>query len=333
MFDLKKTTAVVLALGSSAVFAGSMGPVCTPGNVTVPCERMAWDIGGQALYLQTNFSKDFSYYPTGINNRYDDQSGQWNWGFQLEASYHFNTGNDIDINWYHLDGRTTHFNFNPYGTANSARPINVQLDQKNQWDAVNAELGQFVDFSANQKIRFHGGLQFARVETSLNGHVTDNTLRPVVTVPVNLTTKYNGVGPRAGLDMNYVFGNGFGIYAKAAAALLVGTGKFEASGQNVGAVNTFLASPTVTTSNNHGSRTIIVPELEAKLGGKYTYAMAQGDLTLDAGYMWFNYFSPLNNQNILNNVQQSRVVSSNAIGTSDFGASGPYIGLKYVGSI
>jgi len=335
MLNLKKTALAVLALGSSAVFAGTMGPVCTPGNVTVPCERTAWDFGVQALYLQTTLSagngydlysdgfgafdpfttaSPFAAFPFDFERRYHSRRHDWNWGFKLEGSYHFHTGNDINVNWYHLSN------------DNDNHWFGARFRYQPEWDAVNVEVGQHVDFSEWDVIRFHGGAQFVRIQnerhTSFNGfnyngfgHHADN--------------RFNGFGPRFGVDMNYMLGNGFGVYANGATALLVGSARFDHRVNPLFARALFAAGlGGFGFGHGHGDRTIIVPELEGKLGAKYTYAMAQGDLTLDVGYMWVNYFNA--EHTVVNN---GPLFGGVDVRESDVAFNGPYIGLKWVGNV
>jgi len=315
MLNLKKTAVAVLAFSSSAAFAGTMGPVCTAGNVTVPCERTAWDLGIQALYLQPTFSGTGDYAAALVNadsNRISlvERDPKWNWGFKLEGSYHFSTGNDLNLNWYHLDGKTRSHtvvgavDFIPGVAVTATNTFSV----KPRWDAVNLEFGQHVDFGEFKNIRFHGGVQYARIKTEHGATVVDG----VNTYAFAGESKLDGFGPRIGADMSYDFGNGLAMYANGATALLVGESKINESLT----VSTAGATPVLVTGAS-GSPTRIVPELEAKLGLNYTYAMAQGDLSLDVGYMWVNYF----------NAQQFTVLDS------DFGVHGPYLGLKWVGSV
>ncbi|MDR3502244.1 MAG: Lpg1974 family pore-forming outer membrane protein [Legionella sp.] len=302
MLCLKKTVLALMLTGSSTVFAGAMGPVCTPGDVSVPCAQMAWEVGGQALYLQSLYNKDFNFAPSAYGE-YPNLSGRWSWGFELDAAYHFNTGNDVSFSWYHLDTSTARF---LASVQEGTRPANqLALSTQNRWDAVNGELGQVVDFGMNRTMRFHGGFQFAHIKPTITAASR--------TVAYELNSQYNGFGPRTGLDMHYELGSGLGVYAKAGTALLVGSSKFD------------LEVSRASSLPNGGSKTAIVPELDAKLGAHYVYAMARGSVTLDAGYMWFNYFNAFSNVKVLS--------LSRTIGTSDYGASGPYFGLKYVGLV
>lgn len=314
MLNLKKTAVAVLALGSSAVFAGTMGPVCTPGNVTVPCERTAWDFGGQALYLQPVYSGGLGYHgyttPDGVTRNYSDIDPSWAWGFKLEASYHFNTGNDLNLNWYHISKSNTDGFVGFFEDA--VAPLAGTIYYKPKWDAVNLELGQHVDFSENQNIRFHGGGTWSRIEHDGSYYNT------IIATSNAFESKFDGGGPRIGADYTFGMGNGFNVYANGAAALLIGHSKWNTSG-----LTPYTISPV------NGSKTTLVPELEAKLGANYTYAMAQGDLILDAGWMWINYFNA-----------HHVIVANTAVGTvgggvydSDFGLQGPYFGLKWIGNV
>jgi len=324
MLNLKKTAVAVLAFGSSAVFAGAMGPVCSAVNVTVPCESTAWDFGGKALYLQPSYSSG-----VGLERTFTTSTGegvavgknpQWSWGFMIEGSYHFNTGNDLNINWYHINKSASRsFDVATAGTILSglgfaAGTGSVTVDP--HWDAVNFEFGQHVDFGESKSIRFHGGAEYVRLTGNTTlvspsaGVFVNNAIASVTSITTNPT--YNGFGPRLGADMSYDWGNGLGIYANGAGAVLAGSSKFS---------NVFstAANGSLTAA---GSSTVVVPELEAKLGATYTYAMAQGDLTLDAGWMWINYFNVLNSD-----------VLSVANNNGDFGLQGPYIGLKWLGNV
>lgn len=195
MLNLRKTAVAVLALGSNVVFAGTMGAVCTPGNVTVPCNKTAWEIGGYALYLEPTHTGPFSYFGTlgGVINTID---AGWDWGYALEGAYHYGAGNDIRVTWNHVNFGNDHFI--------SAADIR---HYETNWDALNAEFGQVINLSAVSQARVHGGVHYARINSSIN--------RGVLLTGFN--SDYNGFGPRIGADMNYVFGNGFGIYGKSAA--------------------------------------------------------------------------------------------------------------------
>ncbi len=164
MINLKKTTVTLLILGSSALSAGTMGPACVPGSVTIPCAQNAWDFGAQALYLRPSFSSDFvyfneSYFDTSTSSKENQVHTNWDWGFQIEASYHFSTGNDVNVNWYYYDV-TNHSNFAT--DTGSVRTASVTP----RWNAVNLEIGQLMSFDENKSFRYHAGVQFSQVKVS-----------------------------------------------------------------------------------------------------------------------------------------------------------------------
>ncbi|MDP1603476.1 MAG: Lpg1974 family pore-forming outer membrane protein [Legionella sp.] len=295
MIQLQKLTLATLVLGSSTLFAGTMGPSCLPGSVTVPCEASAWDFGIQALYLRA-VNEDYQQSRVvGLTEYYDDHDHDWGWGFRLEGSYHFNTGNDIDINWYHYR-RSSSTVFTP--TAPGAL---FSFATEPKWDAVNFEFGQNVNLGEQTNIRFHGGLDYTRFEKDYT--IANSPIGWVRTGG----TKFTGVGPRTGFDLSYNLANGFGVYGKGAATLLVGDDKFFQT--TVGPFPTAYVS---------GSKRTVIPAMDGKLGVTYTYAMAQGLFSLDAGYLWVHYFD----------VDQFGFAGS---GKRSFGLEGVVAGVKWVG--
>lgn len=296
MFKFKQLAILMVFFGSSSLFAGDMGYRCSPDNVSVPCESSAIDVGIQAIYVRTTYDGNFGYFGQVLTNNVlvgQEINLDWEFGFRLEGSYHFNTGNDVNVNWTHF-GQTTKFT-NVLGSG-------FNIDWEPTLNAINIELGQHVDYGEMKNIRFHGGFQYANIETDISSTV--GNFRPKTTL------KYNGFGPRAGADMSYDLGYDFSVYCNAAAAVLVGDSEYTSTVSNIGVFVPL---------SIQGSKTAIVPELEAKAGIKYNYALYQGDFVFDAGWMWANYFSA-----------QHLGTGNNQ---TNFGFQGPFASIKFIGGM
>ncbi|KTD22758.1 major outer membrane protein [Legionella lansingensis] len=311
---LKKATFAILSLmASSLVSAGTMGPTCVPGDVTVPCEVKKWDIGVQALYLEPVYGlhHGYTFHPIGTIR---DIENDWDWGYRLEGSYHFNTGNDITITWLHYDNEfdsSGYAGFTPF-TGTLLIPFNISHDER--FDQVNLVMGQHVDMGLLKNARFYAGLQYARVRIDRD-HVFS------IPVPflapdgftISRDTDFNGVGPVVGIDYAYDLAHGFSITANTAGSILYGSSRLN---------NNLIFAPSgLVPINIYASKKSIVPSLEAKLGLNYAHEFAQGVFNIEGGYQVLNYF----------NVLQVTGFPINTLENVDFGLYGPYLGVKWVG--
>ncbi|KTD38503.1 outer membrane protein [Legionella nautarum] len=317
---LKKTTAAaVLALAGSAAFAGTMGPVCTPGNVTVPCEAKKWDIGAEALYWQPAYASGLGY-EFNPEHGFNSIRPRWGWGYRLQGSYHFHTGNDITMTYIHYDKDSDRGGYGgeiPFAFA--FEPFRLHL--QNKFDQVNLVLGQHVDISAWKKMRFYGGLQFAKIRLDQTRQFLAIppalARRSVTTLQQIRNSDFEGVGPVLGIDYSYNLINGLSVTGNVATSLLYGVDRY---------VTGYISGPAgVVSAVDKASLRIIVPSIEAKVGLKYTYEWIQGTLNLEGGVQGVNYFNAL----------QSRrpIGQTNYIYTTDFGLWGPYFGATWVGDV
>ena len=322
---LKKTSLAILGLSlSGAVVAGTMGPSCTPTDVTVPCENNMWDIGVQALYLQSVYDADKAYgFTATAPIGYKEIKNEWDWGYRLEGSYHFSTGNDVSINWSHFstDGHTDNllgeFLITLPVVGPTLIPNPLVMKRTNRFDQVNAVLGQTADFGPFENARFYGGMQYAAIKDY--GDIEFVNLPLLIQLGTHginrqIESSFYGFGPVMGMDLAYhcKFNPNLSILAKFAGSILYGSARYsDTTHFNVGLV----------TQTNYASKKAIVPSLETKLGANYAMNVARGTLNIEAGYYAVNYFNALQN------------INTTAVVNSDYGLYGPYFGVTWLGNV
>lgn len=261
---------------------------CQAGNVTVPCETSAWDIGADALVLNAREGE----LQGGANNDAD-----WGWGFRIEGSYHFGTGNDFNLNWAHYDKTTTHVD--SAGDHGGDVAVTGAIDYNSRFDIVNLEFGQQVDFGEKWDMRFHGGIQYANLQNQISaapGLLTNGTN----------TLRVTGWGPRAGVDMSYLYGNGFSVFGDASLSVLTASERLSGT-TGANAAGNFFGGASA------GTRNSMITATESKIGVKYTRAVSQGDLTFRVGWETHNFINA-------------------RLGTGNLAWDGVFFGLKWLGN-
>lgn len=318
---IKLGSAGIMIIASYGAYAGSVGEACQTEQVGLPCKNNVWHVGAQALYLQPSYNDKNANYIGEIvdnindNNTYTyfvDNQQSWRWGFKLDVAYEYSAGKDLTADWYHLGKNAQTQTFDEIAIYGFGDVINSVLTTTPQWDALNIELGQQVNFGLFKNIRFHGGVQYTRISTNVS--LTGTNENDNSSYQGSDNSSFSGFGPRIGLDMAYNLFSSINLYADTSIAGLVGSSKITkvilTGGDNGGR------------QDISGSHTTLVPALELKAGAQLSTAMFDGVTTLDVGYLWVNYFD----------AQTLYVETTRGNDDADFGIHGPYVGLKWVGS-
>jgi hypothetical protein len=337
MLNLKKTAVAVLALSSSAVFAGTMGPVCSAVPVTMPCESSGWEVGARALWWNIgtgNYTTTVASSAGGVLTT--NVGPSFGWGFQINGAMNYGTGKDVALDWYHI--QTTHTkNDGPVDLTGSQAFVSGSQLLRNSYivsvantsgtssstpklDDVNMIFGQHVDFSDVTSAHLGWGWKWARVggtnDVAMNGNIITVANGGTATAAnYNFTASnsrtFNGFGPEVSLLAEYEVLDHLGIYGKGNFSALAG---FSKSSMTYGDVATGAA---VTAS---GSTVVVTPVVEGKLGLNYDWDMTGfGVVGFDINYDFRQYINAFRNV--------SPTISANSTSSSSFNAQGITFGL------
>lgn len=326
----KFLTALYGLLYGAAVSAGTVGggysPNCSASGVTFPCDDYGWSVGAYALYLSPSYS--LGYTGVGLlsgllqNNNYINIKPDWGWGLKIDAAFYFNTGNDFNFNWLNYDkySMTTvldssnqltifdQFGFNTFTTGGSL----IRTTVEPSWNAFNFELGQRLDVGTQKGMRLHAGLQYAMIRTVQRIFFeSPNRFLGTYSSAEQFNSAYIGIGPRLGADLFYEIHDGFSVYGNIAGTILAGYTDFGVQFEdNITILNAAELENSIPRK--------IVPEIESSLGLKYDFRARYSTVTIDAGWMWLNYFNAV-----------TYALSSTS--ESSFGLQGLYFGVKWKG--
>lgn len=322
VFLLNKRTFIGCLLTIPA-FAGSVGSVCEVSDVTTSCLQDSWGIEAHALLLNANTDAidiPLQIYSSQGQAEYGTNP-TWQWGFQVGGTYIWNTGNDFVWSWsnYRNDsinktlahpvelGTIVQQNISsmiPDRVIQDAILETASFNTTYEWDQINFEFGQPMDFPVRVKIRPHAGLQISRVANYLNTRFGTSDSQENSLFTTRTSSMFNGLGPRSGLELRWESDWGLSVYGRGNLGLMYGPAK------NNEYVVDILANATTI---YNASLTRIVSTLDSQLGAECQFDLAQGIVSLDMGWQWNTY--------------------QGALKDTSFSIQGLFFGLKWLGTL
>ncbi len=265
-----------------------------------------------ALYLKPSASNlDYAVlgYPFPTNSPHwnvQSVSPSYSWGFDLGARYYIPSSNyDLAANWDHLNTSDSSFTQVPSGSGlfvvlpfQAGPSFGQELNNPSQqasstvkfnYDVVNVDIGKNISFDTQAQTRFFIGLSGAQLKQNISTTFADNAH----TFSMNSTNNSNltGLGPLVGVDGDYTFSNGFGVFGGLMVSELIG---------NLNPSTTYTAtSPELGSVTNHQSispksSTQGVPGINGKIGVNYSHTMGKEAIfKASLGYEYATYLNAI----------------------------------------
>ncbi len=314
---MKKITLSLIAAGlataSSAYAAVPTG--AAPFQVVVPNLQHGVNFTLEGLYLQPSNS-DLTYSSSTTSSGSADTANSnsvqpsYALGFGVGLGYVFpQSGNDIQAHWQHFNQSTTNTTNETDSSDEGVSAISASSDTTFKFDTIDLDVGQYLSIGTRLQTRLFAGLRYVNLQNNTTNTYTDpvNAIKSFSEV---IDSKFQGAGPRIGVDTSYHVKDCFGVVAHLATALLVG--------RTTDSTN-YYGTDGSSLSLEPDNQTRVVPSLDAKLGFNYTVGFKNGtsNMTIEAGYQVTQYVDAIDK------------IQENGTTTSSVGFNGPYLSLNF----
>lgn len=349
---LNLATVGILLQATPFTGAHADGTLC---QVSVPNLECGFEFNASALFLRPS-NRDLDY--AILTHPLPLLSPNWNVravrpinkiGFDVGVGYVIpNSGNDLQLSWQNLDASKsasvraidgpTEFTGPLYQIGPNSVPVRESSGRaKFDYNVINLDAGQFVNFGNCTQARFFVGLNGAQLKQTLSANFKGIQAPGLFSLTSKNISKYDGVGPRLGVKAKVEMCEGFGLMGQMAGSLLIGTMKpiTKISGSSPDLANAGISVNHQAISTQ--SSTQVVPGVDAKLGINYfTSFNCDALFTIEAGYQLATYINAITAYNPTTLVTtppgpiQTGSIFVNTLGktVSNFSVSGPYLNFK-----